>query len=188
MHPALMQLQQQHGNGKLLMGSGNGSPTSAGPERMLMSSGVTSANGNASNNGNTNGNQTPTPSIVPGGGNNTNGGNSILTQAGLEEYSRAYYEQTTMYHHQKQSSYAQSEGYHSYVSSSDSSSTPFLDRRHAVVEPFRMFNINPTKALVQTRKTFAHEELSSRAAHHQEPWRRLDGGWISNARRYGSAG
>uniref|UniRef100_A0A1A9WQT6 Uncharacterized protein n=1 Tax=Glossina brevipalpis TaxID=37001 RepID=A0A1A9WQT6_9MUSC len=34
-----------------------------------------------------------------------------------------------MYHHQKQSSYAQSEGYHSYVSSSDSTSaTPFLDR------------------------------------------------------------
>ncbi|XP_058453199.1 protein Shroom isoform X2 [Malaya genurostris] len=53
--------------------------------------------------------------------------NSNLTQAGLEEYSRSYYEQT-MYHHQKQSSYAQSEGYHSYVSSSDSSSTPFLDR------------------------------------------------------------
>lgn len=53
--------------------------------------------------------------------------NSSLTQAGLEEYSRSYYEQT-MYHHQKQSSYAQSEGYHSYVSSSDSSSTPFLDR------------------------------------------------------------
>ncbi|XP_062548795.1 protein Shroom isoform X2 [Armigeres subalbatus] len=55
--------------------------------------------------------------------------NSNLTQAGLEEYSRSYYEQTVqMYHHQKQSSYAQSEGYHSYVSSSDSSSTPFLDR------------------------------------------------------------
>lgn len=33
-----------------------------------------------------------------------------------------------MYNHQKQSSYAQSEGYHSYVSSLDSSSTPFLDR------------------------------------------------------------
>lgn len=30
--------------------------------------------------------------------------------------------------HQKQLSYAQSEGYHSYVSSSDSTSTPFLDR------------------------------------------------------------
>ncbi|CRK97931.1 CLUMA_CG011304, isoform A [Clunio marinus] len=50
-----------------------------------------------------------------------------LTQAGLEEYSRSYYEQNMMYNHQKQSSYAQSEGYHSYVSS-DSSSTPFLDR------------------------------------------------------------
>ncbi|XP_052892283.1 protein Shroom [Anopheles moucheti] len=132
LHPALMQLQQQqqqqHSNGKLLMGNGNGSPTSGGPERMLMS-GVTSVNGNAtnSNSNSPNGNQTPTPTSVPGGGNNTNG-NSILTQAGLEEYSRAYYEQTTMYHHQKQSSYAQSEGYHSYVSSSDSSSTPFLDR------------------------------------------------------------
>ncbi|XP_055550546.1 protein Shroom isoform X3 [Wyeomyia smithii] len=69
-----------------------------------------------------------------GGGHNIPGlpgmglqNNSNLTQAGLEEYSRSYYEQT-MYHHQKQSSYAQSEGYHSYVSSSDSSSTPFLDR------------------------------------------------------------
>lgn len=51
-----------------------------------------------------------------------------LTQAGLEEYSRSYYEQNMMYNHQKQSSYAQSEGYHSYVSSSDSTSTPFLDR------------------------------------------------------------
>lgn len=30
--------------------------------------------------------------------------------------------------HQKQLSYAQSEGYHSYVSSADSTSTPFLDR------------------------------------------------------------
>ncbi|XP_055839740.1 protein Shroom [Episyrphus balteatus] len=52
-----------------------------------------------------------------------------LTQAGLEEYnSRSYYDQA-VFHHQKQSSYAQSEGYHSYVSSSDSSSaTPFLDR------------------------------------------------------------
>lgn len=51
-----------------------------------------------------------------------------LTQAGLEEYSRSYYEQNMMYNHQKQSSYAQSEGYHSYVSSADSTSTPFLDR------------------------------------------------------------
>lgn len=47
-----------------------------------------------------------------------------LTQAELEEYSRSQF-----IHHQKQSSYAQSEGYHSYVSSSDSTSaTPFLDR------------------------------------------------------------
>lgn len=52
-----------------------------------------------------------------------------LTQAGLEEYSRSYYDtNAAMYNHQKQSSYAQSEGYHSYVSSLDSSSTPFLDR------------------------------------------------------------
>lgn len=34
----------------------------------------------------------------------------------------------THLHHQKQLSYAQSEGYHSYVSSTDSTSTPFLDR------------------------------------------------------------
>uniref|UniRef100_A0A182ULG9 Uncharacterized protein n=1 Tax=Anopheles melas TaxID=34690 RepID=A0A182ULG9_9DIPT len=125
LHPALMQLQQQHGK-QLLVGSG-ASPTSGGPERMLLVGGggvgVAAVNGN-----NGNGNQTPTPTIVPGGGNNTTNGNTILTQAGLEEYSRAYYEQTAMYHHQKQSSYAQSEGYHSYVSSSDSSSTPFLDR------------------------------------------------------------
>lgn len=48
----------------------------------------------------------------------------MLTQAELEEYSRLQY-----IHHQKQSSYAQSEGYHSYVSSTDSTSaTPFLDR------------------------------------------------------------
>lgn len=66
--------------------------------------------------------------LLAGSGHNTPGlPGSNLTQAGLEEYSRSYYEQT-MYHHQKQSSYAQSEGYHSYVSSSDSSSTPFLDR------------------------------------------------------------
>ncbi|XP_070065761.1 protein Shroom isoform X2 [Drosophila virilis] len=54
-----------------------------------------------------------------------------LTQAGLEEYNiraSSYYDQTT-FHHQKQGSYAQSEGYHSYVSSSDSTSaTPFLDK------------------------------------------------------------
>ncbi|KAH8411025.1 hypothetical protein KR222_007002, partial [Zaprionus bogoriensis] len=54
-----------------------------------------------------------------------------LTQAGLEEYNiraSSYYDQTT-FHHQKQASYAQSEGYHSYVSSSDSTSaTPFLDK------------------------------------------------------------
>ncbi|XP_067012486.2 protein Shroom isoform X2 [Anabrus simplex] len=47
---------------------------------------------------------------------------SPLTQADLEEYARAYQPQ-------QQPSYAQSEGYHSYVSSSDSTTTtPFLDR------------------------------------------------------------
>lgn len=50
-----------------------------------------------------------------------------LTQAELEEYTRSY-EDALIVQHQKQSSYAQSEGYHSYVSSADSTSTPFLDR------------------------------------------------------------
>ncbi|XP_048515517.1 protein Shroom isoform X2 [Athalia rosae] len=46
---------------------------------------------------------------------------SNLTQAGLEEYARVQ--------HSQQASYAQSEGYHSYVSSVDSTTnTPFLDR------------------------------------------------------------
>ncbi|XP_046608221.1 uncharacterized protein LOC124299218 [Neodiprion virginianus] len=46
---------------------------------------------------------------------------SALTQAGLEEYARVQ--------HSQQASYAQSEGYHSYVSSVDSTTnTPFLDR------------------------------------------------------------
>uniref|UniRef100_A0A182QRH0 Uncharacterized protein n=1 Tax=Anopheles farauti TaxID=69004 RepID=A0A182QRH0_9DIPT len=112
LHPALMQQLQHHRNGGSPT-SGAGGPPPNGP----------TANGN--------GNQTPTPTIVPGGA-----ANSILTQAGLEEYSRAYYEQTAMYHHQKQSSYAQSEGYHSYVSSSDSSSTPFLDRAVVTSEEF----------------------------------------------------
>lgn len=60
---------------------------------------------------------------------------------GLEdfmEYARSYedsmypsakHEEGMLTHlHQKQISYAQSEGYHSYVSSTDSTSTPFLDR------------------------------------------------------------
>lgn len=50
-----------------------------------------------------------------------------LTQADLEEYTRSY-EEALSHQHQKQPSYAQSEGYHSYVSSSDSTATPFLDR------------------------------------------------------------
>ncbi|CAG9763064.1 unnamed protein product [Ceutorhynchus assimilis] len=56
-----------------------------------------------------------------------------LTESGLEEfmeYNNRSYEDgiLTQIHHQKQVSYAQSEGYHSYVSSTDSTSTPFLDR------------------------------------------------------------
>lgn len=66
-----------------------------------------------------------------------------LTKSGLEEfmeYTRNYddtlfnsmdskHEEVMLNHlHQKQLSYAQSEGYHSYVSSTDSTSTPFLDR------------------------------------------------------------
>lgn len=44
-----------------------------------------------------------------------------LTEAGLDEYG--------MVQHAQQASYAQSEGYHSYVSSVDSTTTtPFLDR------------------------------------------------------------
>lgn len=50
-----------------------------------------------------------------------------LTQADLEEYTRSY-EEALNHQHQKQPSYAQSEGYHSYVSSTDSTATPFLDR------------------------------------------------------------
>lgn len=68
-----------------------------------------------------------------------------LTERGLEEfmeYNREYEDSLfgsiystksdekimTQIHHQKQVSYAQSEGYHSYVSSNDSTATPFLDR------------------------------------------------------------
>ncbi|KAK5643016.1 hypothetical protein RI129_009183 [Pyrocoelia pectoralis] len=58
---------------------------------------------------------------------NIKGSLSHLTQAELEQYTRNY-EETLNHQHQKQPSYAQSEGYHSYVSSTDSSSTPFLDR------------------------------------------------------------
>ncbi|KAF4517987.1 hypothetical protein B566_EDAN008822, partial [Ephemera danica] len=60
-----------------------------------------------------------------------------LTQAEVEEYARTYdaallrqqsSEFLTAPMHQSQGSYAQSEGYHSYVSSTDSTNTPFLDR------------------------------------------------------------
>lgn len=65
-----------------------------------------------------------------------------LTERGLEEfmeYNREYEDSLfgsiysaksdeKIHHHQKQVSYAQSEGYHSYVSSNDSTATPFLDR------------------------------------------------------------
>lgn len=47
-----------------------------------------------------------------------------------------------MYNHQKQSSYAQSEGYHSYVSSLDSSSTPFLDRLRQESETLHSRNLS----------------------------------------------
>nr|CAD7402151.1 unnamed protein product [Timema cristinae] len=51
-----------------------------------------------------------------------------LTRAELEEYSRSY-DESLRPSHQQQPSYAQSEGYHSYVSSTDSTTTtPFLDR------------------------------------------------------------
>ncbi|KAJ1525059.1 hypothetical protein ONE63_009904 [Megalurothrips usitatus] len=51
-----------------------------------------------------------------------------LTQADLEEYARTCEDSLLRPHHQHQGSYAQSEGYHSYVSSSDSTTTaPFLD-------------------------------------------------------------
>ncbi|XP_059469494.1 protein Shroom-like isoform X2 [Neocloeon triangulifer] len=64
----------------------------------------------------------------------------LLTQAEVEEYARTYdaallrqqsaelFGCCTGPVHQSQGSYAQSEGYHSYVSSTDSTNTPFLDR------------------------------------------------------------
>ncbi|XP_065350757.1 protein Shroom isoform X1 [Cloeon dipterum] len=63
----------------------------------------------------------------------------LLTQADVEEYARTYdsalmrHQSTELFSnngpvHQSQGSYAQSEGYHSYVSSTDSTNTPFLDR------------------------------------------------------------
>jgi hypothetical protein len=69
--------------------------------------------------------------------NNNNNNNStlleqkqILTHAGLEEYNRNYYDSNLSINHMKQSSYArsESEGYHSYVSSTDSTSTQLIDR------------------------------------------------------------
>ncbi|CAH0765613.1 unnamed protein product [Bemisia tabaci] len=50
---------------------------------------------------------------------------SHLTRAELEQYTRDCEGRPTHVH---QPSYAQSEGYHSYVSSTDSTTTPFLDR------------------------------------------------------------
>jgi hypothetical protein len=51
-----------------------------------------------------------------------------LTQADLEEYQRSY-DESLRPQHAHQPSYAQSEGYHSYVSSTDSTmATPFMDR------------------------------------------------------------
>ena len=52
-----------------------------------------------------------------------------LTRAELEQYSHAYDDASLRSSHHTQNSYAQSEGYHSYVSSTDSTTTtPFLDR------------------------------------------------------------
>ncbi|XP_073974642.1 shroom isoform X4 [Rhodnius prolixus] len=56
------------------------------------------------------------------------GSQTSLTRAELEQYTRAY-EDVRPPSHSQQPSYAQSEGYHSYVSSADSTTTtPFLDR------------------------------------------------------------
>ncbi|XP_071454343.1 protein Shroom, partial [Hetaerina americana] len=61
----------------------------------------------------------------------SNRGGTRLTQADLEEYARTY-EESLVPSSASSSSYAHSEGYHSYVSSCDSSAsashTPFLDR------------------------------------------------------------
>ncbi|KAG8278027.1 melanosome organization [Homalodisca vitripennis] len=64
---------------------------------------------------------------------------SQLTQEELEQYSRAYDEASLRTVHQTQASYAQSEGYHSYVSSTDSTTTtPFLDRLRRESEAARV--------------------------------------------------
>ncbi|XP_024082847.1 uncharacterized protein LOC106663408 isoform X2 [Cimex lectularius] len=56
------------------------------------------------------------------------GSQTSLTRAELEQYTRAY-EDVRPPSHSQQPSYAQSEGYHSYVSSADSTTTtPFLDK------------------------------------------------------------
>lgn len=54
---------------------------------------------------------------------------TLLTKVELEQYTKDYEENIIKGSHQKQPSYAQSEGYHSYVSSNDSAIvTPLLDR------------------------------------------------------------
>ncbi|KAF5278961.1 hypothetical protein FQA39_LY05639 [Lamprigera yunnana] len=73
---------------------------------------------------------------------------SHLTQAELEQYTRNY-EVALNHQHQKQPSYAQSEGYHSYVSSTDSSSTPFLDRLR-----------QDSEAVVNRTQSYMWDELS----------------------------
>lgn len=60
----------------------------------------------------------------------------------------------TIITHQKQLSYAQSEGYHSYVSSSDSTSTPFLDRLR-----------RDSEAVVVPRPHASWDDLSEKDAH-----------------------
>lgn len=56
-------------------------------------------------------------------------GRTLLTKDELDQYTKDYEETIIKGSHQKQPSYAQSEGYHSYVSSNDSAIiTPLLDR------------------------------------------------------------
>uniref|UniRef100_A0A1A9Z0U4 Uncharacterized protein n=1 Tax=Glossina pallidipes TaxID=7398 RepID=A0A1A9Z0U4_GLOPL len=99
-----------------------------------------------------------------------------LTKAGLEEYNiraNSFYDNPVMYHHQKQSSYAQSEGYHSYVSSSDSTSaTPFLDRLRQESEllsrPTHHWSQNDLSSLASNSVTSSPTSLSCTRDEHNE--------------------
>lgn len=87
-----------------------------------------------------------------------------LTESELEDfmkYSSSYEDSLfsstkheTIITHQKQLSYAQSEGYHSYVSSTDSTSTPFLDRLR-----------RDSEAVVVPRPHASWDDLSEKDAH-----------------------